>query len=66
MLLTTDEFWKAMCSPKFVRLSLLSGAIEGVTYTCELAPEQVPGFLEQKIDDIHGLRGLKPLPCTTK
>jgi len=64
--LTTEEFWDTMCKPKFVRLSLLSGVIENTIYTCLVAPEQTPGFMQKKINDVMALLGVGPLECTTK
>lgn len=52
-LLTTEEFWDVMCNPHSFRLSRFSIARYGVVYFTTKPPEDVPGFLESKIDLIY-------------
>ncbi len=57
---TTAQFWEAMEHPGFVRISLHEGANARNRYTCEVAPEEVPGFLERKVDSIFSFAQPEP------
>lgn len=51
-ILTTDEFWAAMCKPGFVRIDIYTGAVGNRIYHTAVPPEHVPGFLETQIQSI--------------
>jgi len=49
--LSTEEFWEAMCSIYFRRLSRLTGILAGdLVYTLE-APEDRNGFISGKLNE---------------
>lgn len=49
MLVSTEDFWDAMCAPGFVRLSALSGRVRGRIVVTLEAPEDVPLFIARKV-----------------
>ena len=49
----TDEFWELMCNSGFYRLSINQGALHGVIYYTDSPPENVKGFLQNKIEVIN-------------
>ena len=62
-IVSTNDFWEAMCDPRFIRTRLHQGRIGGVSwYTVEVgeAPEEVEGFIAGKICQV--VRLLEPGP----
>ena len=57
MRVSLDEFWDKLGDPRTVRLDKLRCAIGNEIYETEIAPEDVPGFIEGKIDHILELLG---------
>ena len=58
--ITTLGFWELMCTTQFVRLSYHRGKVADDYYYVEQPPEDVPGFIEGKIDETVEL--VKPRP----
>lgn len=48
-LCSTQEFWEAMNSRSFIRLSKHRGVDEDTTYLVSTPPEELPGFMENQI-----------------
>lgn len=59
--LGTSEFWERMCDARFRRISLHQGAIGDQIFLTDVAPEEVEGFIESKLDTVLENLGLKPL-----
>jgi hypothetical protein len=49
------EFWTLMCDPRFVRVSPLCGRIGADVYITLEAPEDIPGFIDQRIAGIKAV-----------
>ena len=47
--LSAEQFWDKMCDPRFCRVSLNQGAIGMTHYLTNDPPEEIDGFLEEKI-----------------
>jgi len=47
--LPTRDFWDLMCDPAFVRTSKITGYLRGQMYWCLYAPEDVVGFIEERL-----------------
>lgn len=45
-----DKFWDMMCHPSFVRTGLHYGIFKGRYVSTCLAPEEIEGFIEGKIN----------------
>lgn len=50
VMLSTNKFWDAMSSPRFIRLSLRRGEIDGNQFETAKAPEEIDGFVESKVE----------------
>lgn len=62
-IVSTDEFWERSCHSAFVRLDKHRGAIGNEVFYVTTPPEDVPGFIEGKMDEIGDLLG-KPRACS--
>lgn len=58
----TDEFWKQMCRPGFVRIDFNHGQIGATRYHVDKPPESIDGFIEEKLDSIVENLQLKTPP----
>lgn len=50
---TTDDFWRQMCRPAFIRVSPHVGRIGATVYAVRVPPEHVPGFMQGIADSIY-------------
>ena len=50
---TTNEFWEKMCDREFVRVDINTGKIAGDYFYTETPPEQVDGFIENKMSELY-------------
>lgn len=53
LVVDTLHFWELMCDPRFQRTSLHCGKIADRWITCGVAPEEVDGFILDRIHDIY-------------
>lgn len=53
----TDEFWEEMCKVGFARIGLHIGINGDRMFMVDVAPEEVPGFIESKIERVQQLLG---------
>ena len=51
-IVSTEKFWRLMCTEEFARLSRLSGVRLGVVYMTLEAPEDVDGFIDDIISGV--------------
>jgi len=49
MFCSPDGFWLRMCSPGFIRTSLHTGRDGVLRFWCETAPEEIPGFVAERM-----------------
>lgn len=55
--LTTQEFWEAMCDPRFNRLSFHVGLLGIDQVYCQEPPDAVPGFIADRIAECRAKLG---------
>lgn len=60
ILVTTEEFWMLMCKPGFVRESAHMGRCDAMKYTVLCAPEDVDGFIQDKIAETINALTFRP------
>ena len=61
MKLSTEQFWEAMCDPKFRRIDLHTGMIRDQILETDEPPEEVPTFMWSRIEHIRELLCLDEL-----
>lgn len=69
--LSTEQFWDAMCDLRFYRISRYQGAIGADILLTDKPPEEIPGFIESKLDAVVSNLKLNPphgfnWPCRKK
>lgn len=57
MKLNIDEFWDKLCNPRCVRVGRTRCVIGMESYETDVAPEDIPGFVEGKIELTLGYLG---------
>jgi hypothetical protein len=50
--LSTEQFWRKMCDERFIRIGRNVGRIGNAYWSCRVAPEDTPGFMERVVDGI--------------
>lgn len=57
MQVSPDEFWNKLCDPRCVRVDRTHCVVGTEFYDTDVAPEDVPGFIEGKINLVLDLLG---------
>jgi hypothetical protein len=66
VIVSTEEFWKKMCSPSFIRLGPHKGRIGNVIYHTFAPPEKVEGFLLVKVNKLLQCLSISEFPNKSK